>query len=68
MEGDGKRSDQWRGRTDGNIVTVFPKRGQAGSLSAEKLPVPLSDPIKPGSLIPVHITDATVTTLYAHPD
>ena len=53
VEGDGKRSDQWRGRTDGNIVTVFPKSANG---------------IKPGSLIPVHITDATVTTLYAHPD
>ena len=50
VEGDGKRSDQWRGRTDGNIVTVFPKSANG---------------IKPGSLIPVHITDATVTTLYA---
>jgi tRNA-2-methylthio-N6-dimethylallyladenosine synthase len=66
VEGDGKRSpDQWMGRTDGNIVTVFPKRGQAGFLSSEKLPVPLSDPIKPGSLTTVRITDATVTTLYA---
>src|SRR3989475_4305672 len=53
VEGDGKRSDQWRGRTRGNIGTVFPKSANG---------------IKPGSLIPVHITDATVTTLYAHPD
>jgi len=52
VEGDGKRSDQWRGRTDGNIVTVFPKTG---------------DGIKPGSLIPVRIADASVTTLYAQP-
>ena len=51
VEGEGKRSsDQWMGRTDGNIVTVFPK--PAGAL-------------KPGSLASVRITDATVTTLYA---
>ena len=50
VEGDGKRADQWRGRTDANLITVFPKTG---------------DGIKPGSLIPVRITDATVTTLYA---
>ena len=51
VEGDGKRSsDQWMGRTDGNIVTVFPKTG---------------DGRKPGSLAPVRITDATITTLYA---
>jgi tRNA-2-methylthio-N6-dimethylallyladenosine synthase len=50
VEGEGKRSDQWRGRTDGNIVTVFPK---------------IADGIKSGSLIAVRITDATVTTLYA---
>ena len=50
VEGKGKRSsDQWMGRTDGNIVTVFPKTA-AG--------------LKPGSLVPVRITDATVTTLY----
>jgi tRNA-2-methylthio-N6-dimethylallyladenosine synthase len=54
VEGDGKRADQWRGRTDANILTVFPK------------PVPVSL-LKPGSLIPVRITDATVTTLYAQP-
>jgi tRNA-2-methylthio-N6-dimethylallyladenosine synthase len=52
VEGDGKRTDQWRGRTDANLITVFPKTG---------------DGIKPGSLIPVRITDATVTTLYAQP-
>ena len=51
VEGEGKRSsDQWMGRTDGNVVTVFPKT-DAG--------------LKPGSLAPVHITDATITTLYA---
>jgi tRNA-2-methylthio-N6-dimethylallyladenosine synthase len=51
VEGEGKRSsDQWMGRTDGNIVTVFPKTG-AG--------------LKPGSLASVRITDATITTLYA---
>jgi tRNA-2-methylthio-N6-dimethylallyladenosine synthase len=66
VEGEGKRSpDQWMGRTDGNIVTVFPKRGQAGFLSAEKLPVPFSDPIKPGNLAPARIADASATTLYA---
>jgi tRNA-2-methylthio-N6-dimethylallyladenosine synthase len=77
VEGDGKRADQWRGRTDGNIVTVFPKsfpkRGQAtlrnpllteAPAPVEKLPVPFSAPIKPGSLVPVLVTDATVTTLY----
>ena len=59
VEGEGKRSsDQWMGRTDGNIVTVFPKRGLA--------PDPLSS-LKPGSLTPVRITDATVTTLYGEP-
>jgi tRNA-2-methylthio-N6-dimethylallyladenosine synthase len=52
VEGNGKRADQWRGRTDANIVTVFPKTGNG---------------IKPGRLIPVRITDATVTTLYAQP-
>jgi tRNA-2-methylthio-N6-dimethylallyladenosine synthase len=52
VEGDGKRADQWRGRTDANLVTVFPKTG---------------DGIKPGSLVPVRITDATITTLYAQP-
>ena len=51
VEGDGKRSpDQWMGRTDGNIVTVFPKTDEG---------------LKPGSLASVRITDATVTTLYA---
>src|SRR5437867_1502056 len=53
VEGDGKRSDQWRGRTDGNIVTAFPKTAHR---------------IMPATLTPVRITDATVTTLYAHPD
>jgi tRNA-2-methylthio-N6-dimethylallyladenosine synthase len=52
VEGDGKRADQWHGRTDANLVTVFPKTG---------------DSVKPGSLVPVRITDATVTTLYAQP-
>src|SRR5881397_89519 len=52
VEAEGKRSDQWKARTDGNIVTVFPKTGHS---------------IKPGSLIPIRITDATVTTLYAQP-
>jgi len=66
VEGDGRRSpDQWMGRTDGNIVTVFSKMGQADFLSAEKLPVPFSDPTKPGSLASVRITDASATTLYA---
>jgi hypothetical protein len=51
------------GRTDGNIVTVFPKRGLAHFREDEKVPDPLSS-IKPGSLIPVRITDATITTLY----
>jgi tRNA-2-methylthio-N6-dimethylallyladenosine synthase len=65
VEGDGKRSfDQWMGRTDGNIVTVFPKRGLAHFRENEKVPDPLSY-IKPGNLTPVRITDATVTTLYA---
>ena len=65
VEGEGKRSsDQWMGRTDGNIVTVFPKRGLAPFRNHEKVPDPLSS-IKPGSLIPVRITDATATTLYA---
>ena len=50
VEGEGKRSrDQWMGRTDGNIVTVFPKTANA---------------LKPGSLTTIRITDATVTTLY----
>ena len=49
VEGEGKRADQWMGRTDGNIVTVFPKTH--GTL-------------KPGSLISVRIVDATITTLY----
>jgi tRNA-2-methylthio-N6-dimethylallyladenosine synthase len=51
VEGEGKRSsDQWIGRTDGNIVAVFPKTGNG---------------LKPGSLTSIRITDATVTTLYA---
>jgi tRNA-2-methylthio-N6-dimethylallyladenosine synthase len=50
VEGESKRStDQWTGRTEGNIVTVFPKTTAA---------------LKPGSLTPVRITDATITTLY----
>ena len=50
IEGDGKRtSEQWMGHTDGNLVCVFPKNNQN---------------LKPGSLTPVLITDATVTTLY----
>jgi tRNA-2-methylthio-N6-dimethylallyladenosine synthase len=50
IEGDGKRSsEQWMGRTDGNIVTVFPKTDAH---------------LKPGALAPVLITDATITTLY----
>ena len=50
VEGESKRSsEQWMGRTDGNLVTIFPKAGV---------------PLKPGSLVPVRITDATVTTLY----
>jgi tRNA-2-methylthio-N6-dimethylallyladenosine synthase len=50
VEGDGKRSAaQWMGRTDGNLVTVFPKNGHD---------------LKPGNLASVLITDATITTLY----
>jgi tRNA-2-methylthio-N6-dimethylallyladenosine synthase len=50
IEGDGKRSSQqWLGRTDGGMVTIFPKT---------------DPPLKPGCLAPVLITDATVTTLY----
>src|SRR5207247_6816650 len=36
VEGDGKHADQWKARTDGNIVTVFPKGGQAGFQPSEK--------------------------------
>jgi len=64
VEGEGRRSsDQWMGRTDGNIVTVFPKRGLAHFREDETVPAPLSS-LKPGSLASVRITDATVTTLY----
>ena len=49
VEGEGKRADQWMGRTDGNIVTVFPKAQET---------------LNPGSLISVRIVDATITTLY----
>jgi tRNA-2-methylthio-N6-dimethylallyladenosine synthase len=50
IEGDGKRSSQqWLGRTDGGMVTIFPKTDSS---------------LKPGSLTSVIITDATVTTLY----
>ena len=50
VESESKRSsDQWMGRTDGNIVTVFPKNGNG---------------LKPGSLTSVRITDASATTLY----
>ncbi len=50
IEGESKRSsERWMGRTDGSIVTVFPK----------------TDPnLKPGGLAQVLINDATVTTLY----
>ena len=52
VEGESKRSsDQWMGRTDGNIVTVFSKTA--------------SDGLKPGSLTTARITDASATTLYA---
>jgi tRNA-2-methylthio-N6-dimethylallyladenosine synthase len=55
VEGEGKRSsDQWMGRTDGNIVTVFPKTAPNTRMV-----------LKPGSLVPVRITDASATTLYA---
>ncbi len=50
VEGEGKRSDQWKARSDGNIVTVFPKNGHS---------------LKPGNLASVRITDASATTLYA---
>ena len=50
IEGDSKRSsDRWMGRTDGSIVTVFPKTDTN---------------LKPGGLAQVLINDATVTTLY----
>jgi len=70
IEGESKRSsERWMGRTDGSIVTVFPKIAQADRLVAhatvyaEKSPVPFSS-LKPGDLAKVRITDATVTTLY----
>ena len=51
IEGNGKRSSQqWLGRTDSGMVTIFPKSDSR---------------LKPGCLTSVVITDATVTTLYA---
>src|SRR5207247_2921995 len=51
VEGEGRRPGQWRARTDGNIVTIFPKRGLApfresehlrATALTEKVPDPLS--------------------------
>lgn len=50
VEGDAKRSsEQWMGRTDGNIPVVWRKTG---------------DRIRPGDLASVRITQASATTLF----
>ena len=52
IEGDGKRSSQqWLGRTDSGMTTIFPKT---------------DDGLKPGCFASVLIADATVTTLYGN--
>jgi tRNA-2-methylthio-N6-dimethylallyladenosine synthase len=53
VEGDARRSSaQWMGRSDGNITVVWDKTDTA---------------TKPGDLVPIHVTRASVTTLLGHP-
>jgi tRNA-2-methylthio-N6-dimethylallyladenosine synthase len=53
VEGDAKKSSaQWMGKSDGNITVVWDKDG-AGT--------------KPGDLVPIRVTRASVTTLFGHP-
>ena len=50
VEGDAKKSSaQWMGRSDGNITVVWEKGGST---------------VRPGDLVEVRITDASVTTLF----
>jgi len=50
VEGDAKKSSaQWMGRSDGNITVVWEKGGST---------------VRPGDLVGVRITDASVTTLF----
>jgi tRNA-2-methylthio-N6-dimethylallyladenosine synthase len=52
VEGDAKKSSaQWMGKSDGNLTVVWEKRESA---------------TRPGVLIPIHITRASVTTLFGH--
>jgi tRNA-2-methylthio-N6-dimethylallyladenosine synthase len=52
VEGDAKKaSTQWMGHTDSNVTVVWEKQGANARL---------------GDLVPIHITDASVTTLYGH--
>ncbi|MGH7259658.1 MAG: tRNA (N6-isopentenyl adenosine(37)-C2)-methylthiotransferase MiaB [Nitrospiraceae bacterium] len=52
VEGDAKRSsDQWMGRADNSVTVVWEKRGSRA---------------KPGDLIPIAVTRASVTTLFGH--
>ncbi|MFM8551228.1 MAG: tRNA (N6-isopentenyl adenosine(37)-C2)-methylthiotransferase MiaB [Nitrospiraceae bacterium] len=52
VEGDAKKSAaQWMGHTDSNITAVWEKQGSMARL---------------GDLVRLHITDASVTTLYGH--
>jgi len=52
VEGDAKRSsDQWMGRADNSVTVVWEKRGSRA---------------RPGDLIPISVTRASVTTLFGH--
>ena len=52
VEGDAKKSSaQWMGKSDGNLTVVWDKRGAA---------------TRPGDLIPIRITRASVTTLFGN--
>jgi tRNA-2-methylthio-N6-dimethylallyladenosine synthase len=52
VEGDAKKSQvQWMGKTDGGITVVWEKSGSIA---------------KPGTIIPVHITRVSVTTLFGN--
>ncbi len=52
VEGDAKKaSTQWMGHTDANVTVVWEKQGAHARL---------------GDLVPIHITNASVTTLFGH--
>ena len=53
VEGDAKRStEQWMGRTDGNVPVIWPKVSQS---------------VRPGDLISIRIADASSTALFGQP-